>query len=368
MQGPLPDPRAETILALVLQMVPRPGGVAVGPNGDALDEALDGLGAIAEELARARATAKETERRLEELNEVIVALVSFDYEKKAPVSEENNVLDGMAVGLNMLGEELSFSTVSKGYLDSVLESMSDLLVVVDPDGVIGTVNQAACELTGYTREELIGRPMTLLFSGASVDELLAAGGERDRDRACAAKGGRAVPVSFSASILRGGAGEVRGLVCVARDVTESALAEQERWRLQEAVQRQAILLQELSTPLIPITSDILVMPIIGTLDAARSARITEALLDGIAARKTRAAILDITGLREVDGTAVEGLLRAAHGARLLGSNVVLTGVSPRVAKALVQMEGGLHDIVSFGTLERGIAHAMAERAAARPAR
>ena len=71
----------------------------------------------------------------------------------------------------------------------------------------------------------------------------------------------ALAASLTASVMHE-RGKIQGLVCVARDVSESRRLEAERWRLREAIQRQAVLVEELSTPLIPVTDRILVMPLI----------------------------------------------------------------------------------------------------------
>src|SRR6266540_4145186 len=80
-----------------------------------------------------------------------------------------------------------------------------------------------------------------------------------------------------------------------------AQAEEERLRLQgEIIRMQAAALEQLSTPLIPISDDILVMPLIGTIDTRRAQKMTETLLHGLFSHQARAAILDITGVPVVD--------------------------------------------------------------------
>jgi rsbT co-antagonist protein RsbR len=339
----------------------------LAPEGDALDQALAGLETLSQEVTVMRATFAEANRRLSELMEVIIALVSLDYEKKAYVGDKNDVFDGLAAGLNMLGEELSATTVSKAHVNNIIESMSDLLVVTDREARIRTVNQAASNLLGYPKEELISQHIEALFSGLSAIDLIESGGVRDHERACKRKDGNEVCVSFSASVLRGTRGEAQGLVCVARDLTESRRLDEERWRLREAVQRQSIILEELSTPLIPITTEILVMPLIGTVDERRAAQMVDTLLHGVVTQRTKVAIIDITGIRTLEDQAVEGILKAVQAVRLVGAEVVLTGVRPEVAQRLVAQGYDLHKIKAFGSLQSGIVSAMkrVERAAGR---
>ncbi|WP_437814874.1 PAS domain S-box protein [Sorangium sp. So ce1078] len=364
--GPDPpdDPRVAELCELVLRLLPadRRGALPAALGADPLDQALSGLRALAKPLAAAHPAPGDLNERLEGLMDVIVALVGFDYVKKAPVSDRNDLIDGMAAGLNMLGEELASSTVSKTYVTSVIESMLDLLVVADRDSGIRSVNQAACDLSGYAREELVGRPLDLVFPGLSAGALIDEGGARD-ERVCLRKGGRTVAVSFLASVMRTDGGQIHGVVCVARDLTESKRAEEERWRLREAVHRQTILVEELSTPIIPITDGIVVVPLVGTLDEQRLSRMTESLLEALSARAASMVILDITGVRTVDQQAVHGLTRSVGAARLLGARVLLSGIRPDVARALVEIGADLDGVATFGSLQGGIVHALRGAAA-----
>jgi len=85
------------------------------------------------------------------------------------------------------------------------------------------------------------------------------------------------------------------------------------------------------------------------------------LLEGISTSGAAVAILDITGVSVVDTQVANGLIRAARAASLLGAEVVLTGIRPEVARTLVGLGADLHDIVTRGTLQSGIAYAMSRR-------
>jgi rsbT co-antagonist protein RsbR len=124
------------------------------------------------------------------------------------------------------------------------------------------------------------------------------------------------------------------------------------------IQRQAASLTELSTPLIPITKDVVLMPLIGTMDSHRASLVIETLLDGINKSKARFAILDITGVSVVDTQVANSLLKAAKSVRLLGADVILTGIRPDVARTLVELGADMGDLVTCSTLRAGVAHAM----------
>ncbi|WP_437898986.1 response regulator [Sorangium sp. So ce124] len=144
-----------------------------------------------------------------------------------------------------------------------------------------------------------------------------------------------------------------------RELVEKGRANAEKTALHEqviAVQRSRLL--ELSTPLIPITDRILVMPLIGTMDSDRAQQAIHAMLHGASSRGAEFVILDITGLKRVDESVATMLLAAASGLRLLGTRTVITGIGSEVARTLVHLDAPLQGVVTKGTLQDGIAVAM----------
>jgi len=121
---------------------------------------------------------------------------------------------------------------------------------------------------------------------------------------------------------------------------------------------QAATLAELSTPLIPISDAIVVMPLIGAIDSQRADRVVQALLGGVQRTGASIAILDITGVPTVDARIADALVRAARAVGLIGAEVVLTGIRPEVAQTLVTIGVDLADIPTRGALRSGIAYAM----------
>jgi PAS domain S-box-containing protein len=153
-------------------------------------------------------------------------------------------------------------------------------------------------------------------------------------------------------------------VSTLRDVSPLLRAEQERSQLSDriiAAQREA--LRELGTPLIPITDDAIAMPIIGTIDAPRALQMMETLLVGISERRARVAIVDITGVKVVNEEVADVVVRAARAARLLGADVVLTGVQPAMAQALVELGVELSGVLVRSTFQSGIDFVLRSRRA-----
>jgi anti-anti-sigma regulatory factor/PAS domain-containing protein len=154
-------------------------------------------------------------------------------------------------------------------------------------------------------------------------------------------------------------GVCTGIGAFITDITERRSLDEERLALQEQViEAQQAALRELSTPLLPLAKGVLAMPLIGTIDSVRASEILETLLRGIGEQRVHTAILDITGVRDIDVQTADALVGAARAARLLGARVILTGVSPAVARTLVTLDANLDDIAILATLASGIAHAL----------
>jgi rsbT co-antagonist protein RsbR len=154
-------------------------------------------------------------------------------------------------------------------------------------------------------------------------------------------------------------GEPYAVCGITTDITERKLAEAEQQRLQdEIILLQASTLKELSTPLIPISDQVMVMPLIGTIDTQRARQMLDAVLHGIEASRVEVVIVDITGVTLVDTQVAATLIHAAQAVRLLGAQMVLTGIRPEVAQTLVGLGVKLTDIVTHSTLQSGIAFAM----------
>jgi anti-anti-sigma regulatory factor len=138
-------------------------------------------------------------------------------------------------------------------------------------------------------------------------------------------------------------------------VIERQRAEAERARLREEVIRvQDELLAQLSTPLIPLNPRVVLMPLVGDIDQKRARRMLDALLRGLERTRAPVAIIDITGVSNVDARVADTLVAAAGAARLLGARVVLTGIRAAVARTLVRLGVELSGLETRKTLQEGI--------------
>jgi rsbT co-antagonist protein RsbR len=132
----------------------------------------------------------------------------------------------------------------------------------------------------------------------------------------------------------------------------------ERKRAEATVLAQTALLQELSTPVIPLNDNVVVMPLVGAINSERAQQVLETLLTSIAESHAQVAIVDITGVPMVDTQVANALLRAAQAVQLLGAQVVLTGIRPEVAQTMVALGVNLHGIITRSTLHNGLMYAL----------
>jgi|HigsolmetaAR206D_1030411.scaffolds.fasta_scaffold06775_5 anti-anti-sigma regulatory factor len=149
------------------------------------------------------------------------------------------------------------------------------------------------------------------------------------------------------------------LVALWDDITtqkEAEIAEQEQQV--SLIEQQAIQLKELSSPILSISEDIMVMPLVGAIDSGRIQHIMEHLLMSVSKYQASIIIIDITGVPIVDERVADDLLRVSQAVRLLGAEVVLTGIRPEVAQILVTLSVDLSQLTSRGTLRDGIRYAL----------
>ncbi|HLY19966.1 MAG TPA: ATP-binding protein [Bryobacteraceae bacterium] len=186
------------------------------------------------------------------------ALVGFtrrvgggDLRYRAPV-ERTDEVGQLATAFNAMVERLGQTTVSKDYVDNVLCSMGEAMIVTDRHGRIERVNPRACELLGYRDGELIGRQALSL-----VEEGEAPPGAAGLERTYLSRGGRPVPVLFSSAELRSPPGALVGFVWLAQELTELKRIQAELTAARDAAQDAnraksaflAAMSHELRTPL-----------------------------------------------------------------------------------------------------------------------
>jgi rsbT co-antagonist protein RsbR len=127
---------------------------------------------------------------------------------------------------------------------------------------------------------------------------------------------------------------------------------------EELISRQQQELLELSTPVVKLWDGILALPIIGTLDSARTQVVMEELLQTVVATNSKFAIIDITGVPTVDTLVAQHLLKTITAARLMGAECIISGVRPQIAQTIVHLGINLEDVITKAKLSDAFALAL----------
>jgi rsbT co-antagonist protein RsbR len=127
---------------------------------------------------------------------------------------------------------------------------------------------------------------------------------------------------------------------------------------EEVILRQQQDMLELSTPVVKLWDGILALPMIGTLDSARTQVVMETLLQRIVETGAEVAILDITGVPTVDTLTAQHLLKTVTAARLMGAECIISGIRPQIAQTIVHLGVELGDVITKATLADAFAAAL----------
>jgi rsbT co-antagonist protein RsbR len=238
------------------------------------------------------------------------------------------------------------------FVDSVKDYA---IVMLDPDGQVVSWNPGAERIKGYRQEEIVGRhfscfyPPEAIQRGLPEKELEAAAREgRFEDEGWRLrKDGEKFWASVVITPLRDKDGELRGFGKVTRDLTE-------RKQTEERLQQQAREIIELSTPVMQVWQGVVVAPLIGSLDSQRTQQFMERLLNRIVETNSPMALVDIMGVPTIDTQTAQHLIETISAVRLLGAQVVLTGVRPAIAQTLVHLGIDLSSITTRSSLAAGL--------------
>jgi len=128
--------------------------------------------------------------------------------------------------------------------------------------------------------------------------------------------------------------------------------------LDDVIGRQQQEMLELSTPVVELWQGILALPLIGTLDSARTQVVMESLLQKIVETGSAIAIIDITGVPTVDTLVAQHLLKTVAAARLMGAECIISGIRPQIAQTIVHLGVDLTSVITKATLSHAFAIAL----------
>ncbi|WP_246610819.1 STAS domain-containing protein [Nonomuraea rhizosphaerae] len=158
----------------------------------------------------------------------------------------------------------------------------------------------------------------------------------------------------------GGADALRGFIWFSRLIDDLGLFTFETYATarEKIILDQAEQLLELSTPVVKLWEGIVAVPLVGTLDSARTQVVMEKLLQTLVDTGAEHAVIDITGVPAVDTQVAQHLLKAVVAARLMGAECVISGIRPQIAHTIVTLGIEFGDIVTKASLADALAHAL----------
>jgi PAS domain S-box-containing protein len=242
-------------------------------------------------------------------------------------------------------------------LQMLVEDVKDYaIILLDTNGNVLTWNRGAERLKGWKASEIIGQYLSRFYTPEDIEK-----GKVEMELRTAAQEGRYEDegwrvrkdgTRFWANVvvtaLHDDKGNLRGFGKVTRDLTERRLNE-------EKLRQQAQEILEMATvPVVQVWEGVVLVPLIGMLDTQRTQQLMERLLQCVSDTASPVALLDITGVPTMDTQTAQHLTETISAVRLLGSEVVLTGVRPAIAQTLVHLGIDLSNVKTKSSLAAGL--------------
>jgi PAS domain S-box-containing protein len=246
-------------------------------------------------------------------------------------------------------------------LQLLIDNVRDYaIILLDPEGHVLTWSSAAERLHGWIAEEIIGQHYSSFYPAEDAEkdktrlelEITARDGRFEDEGWRVRKDGSRFWSNVVLTALRDKDGTLRGFGKVARDMTE-------RRATVERLRRQAQEILEMATvPIVQVWEGVVLAPLIGTLDSQRTQQLMERLLHRITETGSPIAVLDITGVPTIDTQTAQHLIETIAAVRLLGAEVILTGVRPTIAQTLVHLGIDLANVTTRSSLAAGLRMAL----------
>jgi PAS domain S-box-containing protein len=241
----------------------------------------------------------------------------------------------------------------QGIIDAIDKSQGT--IEFNMDGTIITANENFLKIIGYALDEVQGQHHRIFCeeSYASSDEYqefwkkMNRGEFNSGEYKRVGKDGREVYLQATYNPILDLSGRPRKVLKVAADISKQKRLDAER-------SRQAALIMEMSTPVMQLWDKILLLPIVGLVDSKRVQLIMETALQMISDYQAEIIILDIQGVPAVDSAVANHLIKVTKATKLMGCTCIVTGISPEVSQALVNLGIELTEISTKSTLKNGV--------------
>lgn len=241
-------------------------------------------------------------------------------------------------------------------LKATLDNLVDGCITIDQKGIVQSVNPAVEKIFGYGAKEIIGQNINMLmpdpdhsqhhqyiknYLTTGVAQIIGIGREVTGLR----KNGITFPLELGISEVKTPDGSI--FVGLVRDITE---------RKRDADLLKATLgnLREMSTPILVVSNQILLLPLIGSIDSHRAQIMIENVLKKIQDQEAKVIIMDIQGVPAVDSAVASHLIKITKATRLMGCNCIITGISAEISQTLANLGIELKDILTQSSLKEGL--------------
>jgi len=247
--------------------------------------------------------------------------------------------------------------VGQELLQILVDSVKEYAILtLDPKGNVTTWSPASERLKGYRAEDIIGKHFSIFYPKEEAEsgkcsrnlETAARDGRFEEEGWRVRKDGSRFWASVVITALRDGKGNLKGFGKVTRDLTDRKAAE-------ERLRQQSREVMEMATvPVVQVWEGIMLVPLIGMLDSARTQQLMERLLHRLTETGSAVAVVDITGVPTIDTQTAQHLIETIKAVRYIGAEVVLTGVRPAIAQTLVHLGVDLSTATTRASLAAGL--------------
>ena len=265
-------------------------------------------------------------------------------------------------------EDISEMQQDEGFLSEIINAITSGIFVTDLERNILMINAAGAEMVGRTPGDCFDRKCYEIFNTPMCQtesctcRIATTNDVVNEGMTVLRHDDKEISVEFTSRPLKNYKGEIVGCVENFIDITERI----EQEKLIQSQQEQLIKkreedirhlqdeIMELSTPVIEVWEGILTLPLIGTLDSHRARIATERLLEAIERTRAPFVIIDITGVPTVDAEVANHILQTVNAARLMGSEAILTGVCPHIARIIAQGRVDMGHLTVRGRMTDGL--------------